>query len=69
MKNSRTDKLKIARGVIKSTVNFNIVTDGSSVDVKATDGNQAFNDEALRGISKKNGIRPYWIIKLLYLDS
>lgn len=63
MKNSRTDKLKIARGVINSTVNFNIVTDGSSVDVKAIFGNQAFNAKALRGVSE---IKEKWVAALLH---
>ena len=52
MKNFRTDKLKIERGIIKTTVIFKITKDGSMTDIKALGGNQIFNDEAIRAVTK-----------------
>ena len=52
MNKIKVDKFKIDRGIIKTTVVFKIEKDGTITDIKALGGNQLFNDEAIRAVSK-----------------
>ncbi|MBD8017522.1 energy transducer TonB [Kaistella pullorum] len=58
MKNFRSEKLKIDKGIVNTTVTFVINTDGSVSDIKASGENQVMNDESVRAVSK---IKTKWI--------
>ena len=52
MKNFRSEKLKIERGIVKTTVVFKIDKEGSMTDIKALGSHHFFNEEAVRALSK-----------------
>lgn len=58
MKNFRSEKLKIDKGIVKTTVVFVINEDGSVTDIKALGGDEMMNVESVRAVSK---IKTKWI--------
>ncbi|MBH1958969.1 MAG: energy transducer TonB [Flavobacteriia bacterium] len=50
--NFRTEKLKIDKGIAKTTIVFVINEDGTVSDIEALGENQAMNDESIRVVSK-----------------
>jgi len=52
MKNFRSEKLKIDKGIVKTTVVFVINEDGSVTDIKALGGDEMMNVESVRAVSK-----------------
>ena len=58
MKNFRSEKLKIDKAIVKTTVVFVINEDGSVTDIKALGGDEMMNVESVRAVSK---IKIKWI--------